>query len=91
MLIDLCLDSEESCKDVRHENDLNNSRKKQKRIERKHQDDLQGGFQSRLTSGYVNSRSGRIPFLRTTSAFSPAMTAPPIINIGNGSKFAKNC
>ena len=65
MLIDLCLDSEESCKDVRYENDLNDSRKKQKRSEKKHQSDLQGGFQSRLTAGYVNSGSGPIPFLRT--------------------------
>ena len=62
MLIDLCLDSEESCKDVRYENDLNDSRKKQKRSEKKHQSDLQGGFQSRLTAGYVNFGSGPIPF-----------------------------
>ena len=66
-MIDLCSDSEESCtvQDVRPENDSNPSRKKQKRIEKKHQNDLQGGIQSRLSAGYVNSGSGPIPFLRT--------------------------
>ena len=71
--------------DARPENDSNTSRKNQKRIERKHHHDLQDGFQSRLTSGYVNSGSGRIPFVGTTSPFAPAMTPPPIINIGNKS------
>ena len=49
-MIDLCSDSEESCtvQDVRPENDSNPSRKKQKRIERKHQDDL---FKAGLLQG----------------------------------------